>query len=67
MDGVLTDIFTKARIPFQNYEIRSAKFGSKCLVNMVTNPAELTQVIVNNTIPATLILDAKSTKCQQKS
>ena len=59
MDGVITDVFAKARIPFQNYEVRSAKFGSQYLEDMVANPAELAKVIVASAVPTALILDGE--------
>lgn len=56
MDGVITDIFAKARIPYYRYEVKSAKFGSACLADMVSNPEELSEIITEENIPTELIL-----------
>ena len=56
MDGVITDIFAKARIPYHSYEVKSAKFGSAFLANMVSNAEELSDVIVKDKIQTELVL-----------
>lgn len=48
MDGVITDVFSKACIPFHSYEVRSAKFGSEALENMVGNAGDLSDAIIEN-------------------
>lgn len=58
MDGVMTDIFAKARIPYIRYEIRSAKFGSKALGDMIANPEDITKVIRAKKIATDLLLPA---------
>lgn len=56
MDGVMTDIFAKARIPYTPYEVRSAKFGSQSLANMIANPEEIAAIVRSKAIGTELIL-----------
>lgn len=56
MDGVITDIFAKARIPFTFYEVKSGKFGSDALENMVANASALSHSIRQYNIPTRLQL-----------
>ena len=56
MDGVITDIFAKARIPFTSYEVKSGKFGSDALENMVANAPALSHSIIQHNIQTSLQL-----------
>lgn len=56
MDGVMTDIFAKARLPYTRYEIRSAKFGSKALSDMIANADEISAVIHQKEVMTELLL-----------
>jgi len=57
MEGVIVDIFAKARIPYHPYEVKSGKFGSEALADMVENASELSAAIIAQAIPTQLILE----------
>lgn len=56
MDGVINDIIAKAGLQYSPYEVKSSKFGSLAIVDLVKNALEVSQIIVEKKIATKLVL-----------
>ncbi len=56
MTGVVADVFAKSRIPFYGFDVKSGKFGSARLADMVANPDALAKTVADHAIATQLEL-----------